>query len=365
MGGKIAVAMSGGVDSSVAAVLLKEAGHEVIGVTMDFGSAMDCINSSSRVTSKGTKDCIKVARLLGIKLYSFDLGSELKERVINDFCKEYSRGRTPNPCVRCNQYLKFGILFKKAMSLGADFFATGHYCRVSGTYDKKRHKHFLLKKALDPSKDQSYFLYRLSQACLKRVLFPLGDYTKDRVRRLAEDYDLPVAGKSDSQEICFLPGADYRAFISNNNDMFTPKSMRPGLIVDGTGNVVGRHKGIAFYTVGQREGLGIALGYRAYISRINQRGNVIVIGKKEEVLKRSFLVKSVCFIQRPAKKNIAVWVRIRYNHKEALANVSIRSRNTAHVIFREPQFAITPGQSAVFYEKDAVIGGGIIDRVLE
>jgi tRNA-specific 2-thiouridylase len=283
---------------------------------------------------------------------------DLEEKVIRDFCSEYLGGRTPNPCVRCNQFLKFDVLLKKALSLDANFLATGHYAKivVSRQSSAISPKYFL-KKAKDKFKDQSYFLYRLNQAQLKRILFPLGDYTKSEVRALAKKFGLPVAEKPASQEICFLPDNDYRAFLNRRHLL----DIKPGKVIDKEGNVLGQHKGVAFYTIGQREGLGIAKGYPLYITKLDPQTNRITVGRKEDVYKREFFVKEPHFIVKAVKKKIAARVKIRYNHKEALAQISPFGKQLK-VSFKKPQFAVTPGQSAVFYIRDSVLGGGIIGK---
>ncbi|HLD83012.1 MAG TPA: tRNA 2-thiouridine(34) synthase MnmA [Candidatus Omnitrophota bacterium] len=352
---RIVVAMSGGVDSSVAAALLKEEGYEVIGMTMCFNLADSMRKRPACCGVQGIEDARRVAHKLGIKHYVLNMQKLLEEKVIKDFSKEYALGRTPNPCIRCNQYLKFDILLKKALALDANFLTTGHYARIvvsrqSSVVSKK----YLLKKAKDKNKDQSYFLYRLNQGQLKHILFPLGNYTKDEVRILARKFALPVAEKLASQEICFLPDENYRQFLKNRI------RIRPGEIVNKEGNLLGAHKGIACYTIGQRSGLGIAKGYPIYITKINPKNNQITVGRKEEALKKEFLVKAAHFIANTIKKKVALKVKIRYNHKETLAEV-LPLGDKLKVKFKEPQFAITPGQAAVFYDKDTVVGGGIID----
>ena len=337
---RVVVAMSGGVDSSVAAALLKKQGYEVIGITMCFGL-------------QGIEDARKVAHKLDIKHYTLNMQRVLNERVIKNFCREYQLGRTPNPCVRCNQYVKFGVLLKKARSLGAKYLATGHYARI------KKASSYLLRKARDPKKDQSYFLYRLGQNQLKHVLFPLGNYTKVEVRNFAKELGLHTADKSGSQEICFLAGGNYRDFLKNQGI-----KIKPGSIVDTEGNILGRHRGIAFYTIGQREGLGIAKGYPLYVTKIEPRTNRIFVGAKKDALKSEFIVKEAHFIPKIIKKKVALKVKIRYNHKEMPADVLFENKKIK-VCFKKPQFAITPGQSAVFYDKDVVVGGGVIERVLD
>ncbi|MBI4707514.1 MAG: tRNA 2-thiouridine(34) synthase MnmA [Candidatus Omnitrophica bacterium] len=351
---RVAVAMSGGVDSSVAACLLKQQGFDIFGITMDFG-----IRKGS-APNKNIIDAKRVCAKLGIKHYVVNLKDSFKGIVIKDFLNEYLSGKTPNPCVKCNQYIKFGILINNAKALGADKIATGHYARIvhlSGS--KTRQQEYLLKKAGDLSKDQSYFLYRLSQAQLKNIIFPLAGFTKQQVRELAVKFKLPVAKKADSQEICFLANSDYRDFLKKH----IPQALKKGLITDEKANVLGQHNGIAFYTIGQRQGLGVSRGYPLYINRIDVKKNQLVVGTREQACKKSFLIKKAHFILGPIKKKVALKVRIRYNHKEALADI-LPLRGRCKVVFRKAQFAITPGQSAVFYDKDTVVGGGFIERVI-
>ncbi len=340
---RVVVGMSGGVDSSVAAALLNKQGYEVIGITMRLGRSL-----------RGIKDARRVAHKLGIRHYVLDMRKSLEEQVIGYFCQEYACGRTPNPCVVCNQSLKFGELLKKALSFGAAFLATGHYARIA-----KTPRGLLIRKAKDLKKDQSYFLYRLNQGQLRHIIFPLGNYTKEEVRGLARRFGLAVAEKKGSQEICFLPGDDYRAFLRARIN----KGIRPGLVLDSQGHIAGKHKGIAYYTIGQREGLGIARGYPVYITKIDASTGTICIGPRAEAVKQEALLKDLHFSLKPIKKRVALKVKIRYNHKEAEAKF-IPSGNKAKIIFKKPQFAITPGQSAVFYEKDRVLGGAIIDEVI-
>ncbi|RKY30019.1 MAG: tRNA 2-thiouridine(34) synthase MnmA [Candidatus Omnitrophota bacterium] len=352
---RVVVAMSGGIDSSVAAALLTKQGLEVIGITMHF----DILESSSRLNLH-VSNALRVAEKLGIKHYTIDISRDLKEKVIKDLCAEYAKGRTPNPCIRCNKYIKFSALLRKARALEAEYLATGHYARIkkvrSTEYGVPR---YLLQKARDQKKDQSYFLYRLNQNQLKHILFPLGNYTKEQVRRLARKFDLPVSYNPESQDICFIPNKDYREFLDKQGI-----KSRPGYIVDRKGNILGQHRGIAFYTIGQRQGLGIAAAHPLHIKEINAKANTIVVAGKEDVFASGLLIKKVNFISKPIKKKIALRVRIRYNHKEMPAGISPLGNNKLKAHFRRPQFAITPGQSAVFYDKDTVIGGGIIDKVL-
>ena len=365
---RIVVAMSGGVDSAVSAALLKKQGYEVIGITMCFNLPDSNTKRPSCCGIQGIEDARRVAHKLGIRHYVLNFSKALKEKVIADFCQEYLEGRTPNPCIRCNQYIKFDALLKKALSLGAKYLATGHYARIEQDTrhlpdrqaGKTQDTGYLLKKGKDKFKDQSYFLYRLNQGQLKHILFPLGNYTKEQVRKLAREFELPVAEKLASQEICFLSNSDYRQFLKKQINA----RIKPGQVVDVKGNILGLHKGIALYTIGQREGLGIAWQYPLYIKKIDYKNNRITVGKKEDAYSSEFLVKEPHFILKAIKKKVALKVKMRYNHKETIAEVMPHAVGKLKVRFRRPQFAITPGQSAVFYDKDTVIGGGIIGMVL-
>lgn len=345
--------MSGGVDSSVAAALLKEQGYEVAGMTMCFKIPAPMTGKPSCCGTQGIEDARRMSLSLGIRHHVVELEEVFERKVIRDFCDEYAKGRTPNPCIRCNAFVKFDALLKKALQLGADCLATGHYARIGG-----RAGGLHLRKALDAHKDQSYFLYCLSQAQLRRVLFPIGAYQKSQVRLMAQRFGLDVATKSDSQEICFLPGNDYRDFLSRR------LCLKPGAIVDCKGRVLGEHKGVALYTVGQRQGLGIAWKCPLYITRIDAATNTITAGPLSEAMKREFIIARPHFVSGRPKKKIVLKVKIRYNHKESPAQIDpLHSR--VRVVFKRPQFAITPGQSAVFYHRDAVVGGGVIDEVIE
>lgn len=357
---RVVAAMSGGVDSSVAAALLEKQGYEVIGLTMCFNLA-DIDSRKPRCCGpEGIEDARRVAAKIGIKHYVLNMHSVLEEKVVKDFCSEYVSGRTPNPCVRCNQFIKFGALLNKARQLGAKYLATGHYAAIS----EKEGKYGLLR-AKDRKKDQSYFLYRLSQSQLKQLLFPLGIYTKEEVRALAKEFDLPVAQKKESQEICFLPGKDYRSFLQSRCGHL----LRPGKIIDKSGRVLGIHKGVSLYTIGQREGLGISAAEPLYVASIEPRKKLITVGPRQDCFKSELIVSKAHFISGPVKKEIALNVKIRYNHKESEARVTPQAGLPAgkagkiKIRFKKPQFAVTPGQSAVFYKNDRVLGGGIIEKV--
>lgn len=362
---RVVVAMSGGVDSSVAAALLKEQGYEVVGLTMCFSAAGGPVfggSLSDTETKKpaccgltGIEDARRVCQKLDIRHYILNLNKEFYRQVIQNFYQEYLSGRTPNPCVRCNQFIKFGSLLKKAINLGMPLLATGHYARVV-----KSPQGYLLKKAKDLKKDQSYFLYRLTQAQLKHVIFPLGNFTKPEVRQLARDFGLKVAEKQDSQEICFLPDGKYGDFIKAEGK----EHARPGNFVDNHGNILGVHQGVAFYTIGQRHGLRVAAGYPLYVTQINAKNNQVTLGARQEVYKSEFIIKAGHFLGKSPKKKIEIKVRIRYNHQEARATV-YPGEGKQRVVFKQPQFAITPGQSAVFYDQNLCLGGGIIQKVID
>jgi tRNA-uridine 2-sulfurtransferase len=348
------VAMSGGVDSSVAAALLCEQGYEVIGVTMCFNLAEKAAAKPSCCGLTGIEDARRVCQVLGISHYVINLNKDFYRQVIQNFQQEYLKGRTPNPCIRCNQFIKFGILLKKAVNLGAQSLATGHYARII-----KSPSGYLLKKAKDRKKDQSYFLYRLTQNQLKRIIFPLGGFTKPQVRQLAAKFGLRVAQKQDSQEICFLPDGKYGDYIQS----VEKAAVKPGNFVDKNGIVLGVHRGVAFYTIGQRHGIGISAAYPLYVTQINARANRITLGARQEACKKEFIVTGGHFLNQAPKKKIEIKVRIRYNQQEAPA-VVYPGQGKLRIIFKQAQFAVTCGQSAVFYDQDTVLGGGIIQKVI-
>ncbi|OGO18195.1 MAG: tRNA 2-thiouridine(34) synthase MnmA [Chloroflexi bacterium RBG_16_50_11] len=344
---KAAVAMSGGVDSSLTAALLKQEGHDVFGVTMRL---TDSVNSRNAV-----EDASKVAAKLGIPHYAIELRDIFSYTIIDDFCREYRLGHTPNPCVLCNRQIKFGALWEKAGELGADFLATGHYARI----ERDKSSKYLLKKGADRRKDQSYFLYRLTQEQLSHTLFPLGNLTKAKVRQIAKEIGLPVAERPESQEICFIPDNDYAGFLKDN----LPGQIGSGPIIDQQGKVLGQHDSIAFYTVGQRKGLGIAAARPLYVTAIEPVKNAVVVGTKEQTYTDELITDNLNWIAgSPPVIPINIKARIRYRHPEAEAIVSPLDNNSVHVKFAEPQMAVTPGQSVVFYDDDAVIGGGRIIR---
>jgi len=340
---KVAVALSGGVDSSAAALLLRKAACEVIGVHMRLWDSPGFDDQAHRAED--------ICRTLDIPYHQVDVQREFESCVVDYFCREYQQGRTPNPCVACNQHIKFGLLLDKALSLGADYLATGHYARVEHSRDGHR-----LLKATDTRRDQSYFLYTLTQEKLGRVLFPLGEHSRDEVKQMAKQTGLPTATKS-SQDLCFISQKNYGAFLSQRFGTL------PGDIVDTQGKRLGQHRGIAFYTIGQRHGLGLASGKPLYVIRIEPESNRIVLGPEEELYSRRLAADKVNWISGKAPQEpITVTAKIRYKSKEAEA-ILVPRDDSVEVHFTQPQKAVTPGQAIVFYNADEVLGGGIIDSV--
>lgn len=359
----VVAAMSGGVDSSVAAHLLREQGYEVIGLTMDLYDIPRDRCEGEKAKSccgwRAKEDAGRVAAALGISHYVVDLRREFSRTVIDDFCREYALGRTPNPCIRCNESIKFKALAERAGKLGADFIATGHYARVSREAKTGR---YALRKGLDGAKDQSYFLSSLTQAQLAAALFPLGELTKSEVRRIARRLDLEVADRPESQEVCFVPGKDYAGFVARR----CPEALVPGPIVDTSGRILGRHAGIIHYTIGQRKGMGIAAAHPFYVLAIDPGRRAIIVGRNEELYKRGLVAERVNFVSVAGLAGpTALGVKIRYRSREAGAVISPEGLDRVRVVFAKPQRAVTPGQSAVFYDGDEVVGGGIIREPLD
>ena len=348
--------MSGGVDSSVAAAILKEAGYEVIGATMKVWPKELCGREKQKAccSLKDIEDARKVSRILGIRHYVLNFEADFRKNVIDYFTDEYLSGRTPNPCIICNEKIKFGSLLKKAESLDCDFVATGHYARIETNGSIR------LREPIDKAKDQSYVLFCLKQSQLKKILLPIGKLTKNEVRAKAKELGLSVCDKPDSQEICFVPDNNYSDFIKKYKNIAPQK----GSIIDASGKVLGQHMGFWNFTIGQRRGLGIAAKEPLYVTEIRPKDNIIVAGDAKDVKKKRFLVKKVNWMVKAAKKERNLEVKIRYNHKRALASVKNLGGNKAEINFKEPQNAITPGQAAVFYDEEYVAGGGWIDKVL-
>lgn len=352
--------MSGGVDSSTTAWFLKEKGYEVVGATMCIGMMDRTQGGPARCCGlSDIEDARRVALQLEIPFYVFHLREEFEEEVIRYFCEEYVKGKTPNPCILCNEKVKFGSFLKKALELEADFIATGHYARLSFDGEIGR---YLLKKGVDRKKDQSYVLFSLTQDQFRRTLFPLGEVRKEEVRKKALQLGLRVHDKPESQEVCFIQESSYHSFLSER----LKESIEPGPILDKDGNILGRHKGIAFYTIGQRRGLRLAKGKPLYVIGIDQEKNAIVVGGEEEVYRDTFIVNSVNWImpEKMIPSSHHAQVKIRYNHPGSEASLSPKGEGELEVKFKTPQKAITPGQAAVFYDGETVLGGGWIKEVL-
>lgn len=360
----VVVAMSGGVDSSLSAYLLKEKGYNVIGITLklwDYKEVGGDLFKDGRCCSvEQMNDARHICGQISSPHYVFDLKEEFKKKVIENFVNEYENGRTPNPCIVCNTEIKWKILWEKARKLGADFIATGHYARVE--YDKKR-KRFLLLKGKDPTRDQSYALWGLSQENLAVTFLPLGELTKKRTRELAYKYNLKTASKKESQEICFIPDDDYPRFI-REWEKGQGTGVKKGPIYNLKDERIGTHKGIPFYTIGQRRGLDIAFGKPLYVLKIEPEKNALWVGEDKDLLKKTFYVSNLSWISiQNLEDKLECEIKIRYSHKPKKGEISRLTEKLVLVKFESPERAITPGQSAVFYRGDEVLGGGIIDYV--
>jgi len=350
----VVVGMSGGVDSCATALILKEKGCRVIGVTLKVWKEEE--NPDKRWQDRA---CCKVgvaryvAQRLGIEHHVIDVQPEFRQSVIEDFIDGYLSGETPNPCVRCNERIKFGKLYEIAMEFGADFLATGHYVRLE-TDEIGRPR---LRRAADPRKDQSYFLYRLRPEILPHLIFPLGSLQKSDVWRRVESLELPMDEMKESQEICFVTQQDYRKFLA----LEAPQAIRPGPIVSSQGSVLGEHSGVAFYTVGQRRGLGVSASDRLYVVDIRPEDNTVVLGAESELVCDEMTVNDLnLFIDRPLRQPMEAEVKIRYRHASVAARIEPLNERSVRVKFQTPQRAVTVGQSAVFYREDELLGGGII-----
>jgi tRNA-specific 2-thiouridylase len=360
--------MSGGVDSSVAAALLKRQGHEVLGVFMRLGSPAGVESAETCSTEPGAKqrqgccsvldagDARRVANLLDIPFYVLNFQEDFG-KVIDYFVSEYNKGRTPNPCVRCNDWLKFGKLAQYAKAVGADYVASGHYARVG--VDPVSGERALLR-GRDLHKDQSYVLFGMSHDAMQHTLLPIGDFEKSEVRRMAQEWELPVFNKPDSQEICFVPNQDYAGLLKRRD----PGAFHEGELVTTDGKVVGRHEGHQHFTIGQRKGLGVALGYPIYVADINPAENRVTLGDKQSLMRTKLVANQTNFLlSRAASANgMRCLAQIRYNQSPQPATLTVIDDDSFEVIFDEPQSAVTPGQAAVLYDNDVLLGGGWIDR---
>lgn len=335
---KVMVALSGGVDSSVSAYILQQQGFDVAGVTLKLHSFAD----------DAICDAKKVCDVLKIKHYVLDLQKDFTKEIVENFCNCYLFAKTPNPCIICNEKIKFGLMLEYALSSGYDYLATGHYAVIENKDDE-----YKLKLPKDLQKDQTYFLYRLTQKQLSKIKFPLGNYTKQEIRDIAQQANLPVASKKDSQEICFIK-TTYKDFLKNEVVDFNKKVL-PGLIVDKNGNKLGKHKGLIYYTIGQRSGLGITTSEPVYVLKLDVVTNTVVVGTKQDVFSRVAKIEDIKYISNKQPKQFKATVKIRRQHKPSAALVS-----NDIVLFDEPQASITPGQSAVFYDGEYVLGGGFI-----
>lgn len=353
---KVVVGMSGGVDSSVAAYLLKEQGYDVIGVTMQIWQDEDNFTQEESGGCCGLSavdDARRVANALEIPYYVMNFKREFKAAVIDYFAEEYLKGHTPNPCIACNRYVKWESLLKRSLDIGADYIATGHYARVVQLENGR----FTLQKSATAAKDQTYALYNLTQYQLSHTLMPVGEYTKEEIREIAKGINLRIANKPDSQEICFIPDNDYAKFITD----YTGETPKEGNFVTPDGKIIGKHKGIIHYTVGQRKGLNLAMGHPVFVLAIRPETGEVVIGNSDEVYSDKLQAGNLNFMAiEDLDGEMTVDAKIRYSHKGSKCTVRKIKEDTVECIFEEPQRAITPGQAVVFYQGDIVIGGGTI-----
>lgn len=352
----VVVGLSGGVDSSVAAYLLKEQGYDVIGVTMQIWQEEDSCTLEENGGCCGlsaVEDARRVAQKLDIPYYVMNFRKEFQKHVIDYFTTEYLQGRTPNPCIACNRYVKWESLLKRSLEIGADYIATGHYARV----EQLPNGRYAIRNSVTAKKDQTYALYNLTQEQLSRTLMPVGAYTKEEIRKIAEEAGLPVAHKKDSQEICFVPDNDYAGFIKNSTGQKIPK----GNFVLTDGKVIGEHQGIIHYTIGQRKGLNLSMGHPVFVTEIRPDTNEVVIGESEDLFVNTLICDRVNFMAiEGLEGEIRLKAKIRYNHPGADCVISMAENGKVLVTFDQPQRAITPGQAVVFYQGEYVAGGGII-----
>ena len=346
---KVLLGMSGGVDSSVSALLLKEKGYDVIGTTLELFAGSSCCNINTYIDAKN------VCNSIGIPHFTYDCKEQFRKQVIEDFINCYSNQLTPNPCIECNKYMKFGYMYEKAKELGCDYIATGHYAKME--YSEK-YGRYVIKKSNNIAKDQSYVLYPMPKELLGKVLFPLGEFSsKEEVRNIAKEKNLKVANKPDSEDICFVPDGNYKKFLENNSEL---KPIE-GNIVNSKGAILGKHKGLYYYTIGQRRGLGISNKVPLFVIGFNREKNELIVGEENELYKDEMLVGNVNLLAiDEIKGKLKVSVKTRYSSKEEKADIEMLDNGLIKVKFEQKVARITPGQAAVFYDDDIVIGGGPI-----